>query len=70
MKISSYIIFAIIFHFTTRNKEMITILQNELRHHQIARPKINQEIFYKRSVTGDMILTRINLAKEKDLKNS
>ena len=48
---------------------MITILRNELQHHQIDKPEINQEIFKKRSVTGDMVLTRINLSKEKDLKN-
>ncbi len=48
---------------------MITLLQNELKHHLINRPDIDDRICKNRIIKGDMVFNKINLALEKDLQN-
>ena len=69
MKIVSLLVFSIIFQIISGNVEIITILQNELKHHQIKRPELDDRVFLEKKIKGDMYLNRLNLSIEKDLKN-
>jgi hypothetical protein len=60
----SFLILIILFQITFSNRETVTLIQNELQHHSVAKPEIDESNIKGKIFKGDMILDKINLTTE------
>jgi len=60
----SFFILIMLFQITFSNRETVTLIQNELQHHSVPKPEIDESNIKEKIFKGDMILDKINLKTE------